>query len=66
LELQNAETQSKYFFVKFELTPEGLSVYRLNPDVVSAKCRTAEELINDIAVHRQNPFLFTEPIKFVR
>lgn len=66
LELQNAETQSKYVFVKYELTPEGLSAYRLNPDVVSAKCRTTEELINDIAVHRKNPFLFTEPLTFIK
>ena len=55
-----------YSFFKYSLTPEGLSVYRLNPEVVSAKCQTAEELLKDINLHRQNPFLFTEPLKFTR
>ncbi|NOU36419.1 MAG: hypothetical protein HOO88_06580 [Kiritimatiellaceae bacterium] len=65
LELKDAEKQ-KYLFAKYELTPDGLSVYRLNPEVVSAKCQTAEELLNDLAVHRNNPFLFSEPLKFTR
>lgn len=66
LELQNADNQNKYLFVKYELTPEGLSVYRLNSEVVSAKCKTSEELLGDITVHRQNPFLFAEPLKFTK
>jgi hypothetical protein len=57
-------SKNKYLFVKYELNQEGLSVYRLNPEVVSAKCQTAEELLNDIATHRQDPSLFTEPLKF--
>lgn len=65
LELQNAQT-NKYLFVKYELTPEGLTFYRLNPEVVSAKCQISEELLNSIAVHRNNPFLFKEPVKFIR
>lgn len=65
-ELQNADNQNKYLFVKYELTSEGLSVYRLNPEVVSAKCKTTEELLGDIAVHKQNPLLFAEPLKFSR
>lgn len=63
LELQNAEKQ-KYLFVKYELTSDGLTVYRLNPDVVSAKCQSAEEMLNDIAVHRGNPLLFKKPLVF--
>ena len=66
LELQNADHQNKYLFVKYELTPEGLAVHRLNPEVVSTKCKTTEELLGDIAVHRQNPLLFSEPLKFTR
>ena len=66
LELQNADNQNKYLFVKYELTPEGLSVYRLNPEVVTAKCKTTEELLGDIAVHKQNPLLFAEPLKFTK
>jgi hypothetical protein len=65
LELQNAEKE-KYLFVKYELTADRLTVYRLNPDVVSAQCQSTEELLNDIDVHRQNPFLFEEPLKFTR
>jgi hypothetical protein len=65
LELQNAQT-NKYLFVKYELTPEGLIFYRLNPEVVSAKCQNSEELLNSIAVHRNNPLLFTEPERFIR
>ena len=57
---------TKYLFVKYELTPEGLSVYRLNKQVVSALCRTSEELRDDIALHKNNPALFEEPIKFTR
>lgn len=59
-------SKAKYVFAKYELTPAGLSVHRLNPNVVSAKCQTAEELLNDINVHRQNPFLFSEPLKFTK
>jgi hypothetical protein len=66
LELQNADSPKKYIFVKYELTPEGLTTYRLNTDVVSSKCQTADEMISDIAVHRKNPDLFTEPRKFTR
>ena len=55
-----------YSFFKYSLTPEGLSVCRLNPEVVSAKCQTVEELLKDINLHRNNPFLFTEPLKFTR
>ncbi len=66
LELQNADNQNKYLFVKYELTPEGLSVYRLNSEVVSAKCKTTEELLGDITVHKQNPLLFNEPLKFTK
>lgn len=69
MEVQGADPQDekdKYFFVKYELTPEGLSVYRLNDNVVSAACQTAEEMLNDIAVHRNNPFLFSEPMKFTK
>lgn len=61
-----AESKEKYIFAKLDLTPEGLSVYRLNDNVVSAACQTAEEMLNDIAVHRQNPFLFTKPMKFTK
>lgn len=66
LELQNADTPNKYLFVKYELTPSGLTVYRLNPEVVSAKCKNTEELLGDITVHRQNPLLFNEPLKFTK
>ena len=59
-------SKNKYVFAKYELTPKGLSVYRLNNEVVSAKCQTAKELLNDINVHRQNPSLFTEPLKFTK
>ncbi|MDD3276544.1 MAG: hypothetical protein PHP93_05785 [Kiritimatiellales bacterium] len=65
LELQNVEKQ-KYLFVKYELTPDSLMIYRLNPDVVSAKCQSAKEMLNDIDVHRQNPFLFKKPLKFTK
>jgi hypothetical protein len=65
LELKDADAP-KYLFVKYELTPDELNVYRLNPEVVSAKCRTAEELAADIQVHRNNPDLFVEPMKFTR
>lgn len=57
---------TKYLFVKYELTPEGLSVFRLNKQIVSALCQTSEELISDIVLHKNNPFLFEEPIKFTR
>lgn len=57
---------SKFLFVKYELTPEGLNVYRLSPDVVSSKCQTTEELAADLEIHRNNPFLFDEPLKFTR
>jgi len=69
LELQNADKDfqnNRYLFVKYELTPDGLSVYLLNTEVVSAKCQTTEELLKDIDVHRQNPLLFTEPLKFTK
>jgi len=69
LELQNADKDyqnSRYLFVKYELTAEGLSVYRLNTGVVSERCQTAEELLKDIDVHRNNPFLFAEPLKFTK
>lgn len=69
MEVQGADPQDekdKYFFVKYELTPEGLSVYRLNLEVVSGKCQTTEELLSDLTVHRKNPFLFTEPMKFTK
>jgi len=59
-----AESKEKYVFAKFELTPEGLSVYRLNAEVVSAKCQTSEELLADIIVHKQNSSLFNDPLKF--
>jgi hypothetical protein len=65
LELQNSEKQ-KYFFAKYALTAEGLSVYRLNTEVISAKCQTTEELLKDIDVHRNNQFLFSEPLKFTK
>ena len=65
LELQNGDAK-KYLFSKYELTPEGLFVYRLNPEVISSKCQTSEELLNDITAHRQNPALFSEPLKFKR
>lgn len=65
LELQNSDSK-KYLFAKYELTPDSLTVYRLNPDVVSGKCQTPEELLNDIAVHRQNRFLFKDPLKFLK
>ncbi len=55
-----------YFFVKYSVDLEELSIYRLNPEVVSAKCQTTEELLSDLTVHRNNPFLFTEPLKFTR
>lgn len=61
-----AESKKTYIFAKLDLTPEGLSVYRLNDNVVSAACQTAEEMLNDIAVHRNNPFLFSEPMKFTK
>ena len=67
LELQDTDKESqknRYLFVKYVLDQEGLSVYRLNTEVVSAKCQTSEELLRDIATHRQNPSLFTEPLKF--
>ncbi len=64
LELQNVNEQNRYLFAKYELTPDGLSVQRLNPEVVSAKCQSPDELRNDIAVHRKNPRLFSEPQKF--
>jgi hypothetical protein len=57
---------TKYLFVKYEMTPDRLSVYRLNKQVVSALCRTSEELLNDIALHKNNPALFEEPIQFTR
>ena len=57
-------SKNKYLFVKYELNQEGLSVYRLNTEVVSPKCQTTEELLSDIATHRQDPHLFTEPLKF--
>ena len=68
LELLSAGNESqkgRYLFVKYELTSDGLSVYRLNTEVVSAKCQTSDELLNDITAHWQNPFLFTEPLKFI-
>jgi hypothetical protein len=65
LKLQGAETAT-YLFVKYELTADSLSVCRLNPDVVSAKCQTAGELTADIEVHRRNPFLFSAPLRFTR
>jgi len=61
-----AESKEKYVFAKLELTPEGLSVYRLNPVVVSAKCQTSEELLADIIVHKKNSSLFNDPLKFSR
>lgn len=66
LELQNADTQKKYLFAKGELTSNSLSVYRLNTEVVSAKCQTTEELLNDLTAHKQNPLLFTEPLKITK
>ena len=69
LELQTDDKDFKnnrYLFVKYELTAEGLSVYRLNTEVVSAKCQTTEELLNDLTAHKQNPLLFTEPLKFTK
>lgn len=65
LALENNE-DAKYLLVKYSLTPEGLSVYRLNTAVVSAKCQTTEELLSDLTVHRQNRVLFTEPLKFTK
>ncbi len=69
MELQgtdSSDSKNKYLFAKCELTPEGLSVYRLNVEVVSARCQTTAELLNDITVHRQNPRLFSEPLKFTK
>ena len=68
LELQDtdpASQKNRYLFVKYEEDLSGLSISRLNTEVVSAKCQTSDELLNDITVHWQNPFLFTEPLKFV-
>lgn len=59
-----AESKEQYLFAKLELTPEGLSVYRLNANVVSAECETAEELLNDIIVHKKNSSLFNAPLNF--
>jgi len=69
MEVQGSDPQDendKYLFAKYELTGEGLSVYRLNTEVVSAKCQTTEELLKDIDIHRNNPFLFSEPLKFTK
>lgn len=65
LKLEDAGDQ-KYLFVKYEITPAGLTVHRLNPEVVSAKCKTTDELFSALTVHRQNPFLFHDPLAFVR
>jgi hypothetical protein len=69
LELQGADEQNeknKYLFVKYELTLKGLSFCRLDTKVVSDKCQSTEELLSDLTVHRKNPFLFTEPLKFTK
>ncbi len=65
LELQNADSK-KYLFIKYELSAKELSVYRLNTAVVSAKCQTSDELLNDIRIHLQNSFLFQNPMIFIR
>jgi hypothetical protein len=67
LEWLNAgEEKSKYLFVKYELTSNGLMYYLLNPDIVSSKCQSAEALLNEISLHRQDPSLFGEPETFIR
>jgi hypothetical protein len=68
LEWQNKDpdTESVYLFVKYELTPDGLTYSRLNPEVVSAHCQTSAELLADLFVHWNNPSLFTNPEHFVR
>lgn len=69
LKLQGADSpdsKNKYLFTKCELSPAGLSIYRINTEVVSAKCQTTEELLNDLDIHKHNPFLFTEPLKFTK
>ena len=70
LELQGVEAtkdeKDLYLFIKYELTPDGLAVSRLNKNVVSSLCQTAEELAADITAHRKNPFLFGKPMEFTR
>ena len=68
LELQNDDPDEKalYLFVKYELTPDGLTYSRLNKEVVSAHCQTTEELLADIFVHWNNPSLFKNQEHFVR
>lgn len=61
-----AESKNKYLFAKYELTTNSLFIYCLNPNVVSAKCQTTEEMLSDLSTHRNNPFLFKEPMIFIR
>jgi hypothetical protein len=63
LKLKNAG-EKEYLFVKYELTPEGLSVYRLNPKVVSADCATPGEILAELRTHRRHPELFIPLQKF--
>ena len=58
--------KTRYVFMKYELTPEGFFFRQINTAVVSAKCRTTEELLGDLKLHRKNPSLFKDPRKFVR
>lgn len=57
---------SPYFFFKYEITPDGLLMYRVNTGVVSALCQTSEELRKSIGVHKKNTFLYQDPILFTR
>jgi hypothetical protein len=64
--LNSGKEKSKYLFVKYELTSNGLMYYFLNTDAVSSKCQSAEVLLNEISLHRQDPSLFVGPETFVR
>jgi len=64
LTIDEKQPQKLYVFAKYERTADSLAVYLINPDVVSSKCQTTEELRKDFALHRNNPFLFNEPLKF--
>lgn len=66
LTVDEKQPQKLYVFAKYELTADSLAVYLINPEVVSSKCQTTEELRKDVTLHRSNPFLFNEPLKFTR
>lgn len=65
-DLDKDQPEKVYVFIKYELTPDGLSFCQLNKNVVSSECQTMEELRGDLKVHRKNPALFTEPRKFTK